>query len=192
MNLDLHRGNTQLYLGLYEAELIKHLRRLWRPGRTTFDVGGAHGYYALIFAKRTGSRVVVFESDRELCSTIQRNLSMNPSISPLVEVRRGLVGDIGIPNQISLDEVADQTFMPDLIKMDIEGGEADALRGAKQILEQRRPGLLIEVHGKSVEAECIKILDSYGYALTVVDPRSWLPESRPIPHNRWLVAERIE
>lgn len=35
---------TRLYLGLYEIELNRHLRRMLRPGMTAFDVGGQHGY----------------------------------------------------------------------------------------------------------------------------------------------------
>jgi FkbM family methyltransferase len=36
---------------------------------------------------------------------------------------------------------------PDLIKMDIEGGEIQALPGMKQVLLQARPVLLMELHG---------------------------------------------
>jgi Methyltransferase FkbM domain len=190
MDIDLHQGKIRTYLGTYEMELARGVRDLWRRGRTSFDVGGADGYYTLIFAQLTGAAVVAFEPDETLCSTIRRNVSLNPSLAGLVEVRNAFVGSGGTPGEVSLDDVAEETFIPDLIKFDIEGAEATALRGAAKILERRRPGLLIEVHGESVEADCRAILAGHGYPPPkVVNLRRWLPEGRPIPHNRWLIAD---
>ncbi len=44
MEIDFRRGQTRLYLGLYEVELNGHLRELCRPGYRSFDVGGQLGY----------------------------------------------------------------------------------------------------------------------------------------------------
>ena len=38
---------TRTYLGLYEIELNRYLRRILKPGFTAFDVGAQHGYDAL-------------------------------------------------------------------------------------------------------------------------------------------------
>lgn len=46
---------------------------------------------------------------------------------------------------ISLDE-AIPTFMPNLIKMDIEGAEPDALLGARSLIQGSRPGLAISIY----------------------------------------------
>ena len=92
-------------------------------------------------------------------------------------------------NQITLDDLNGECFVPDSIKMDIEGGEVEALRGAEKILEHRRPSLLVEVHSMSLEQECLGIRARYAYEVAVVDPRKWLPDRRPIEHNRWLVAQ---
>lgn len=37
---------------------------------------------------------------------------------------------------------------PDFIKLDVEGAEGHALRGARRLLGERRPGLLLEIHGE--------------------------------------------
>lgn len=37
---------------------------------------------------------------------------------------------------------------PDIIKMDIEGGEMLAVKGMKRLLKERKPILLVELHGK--------------------------------------------
>ena len=60
---------------------------------------------------------------------------------------------------------------------------------AKKTLTDRHPGLVIEVHGEAVEADCIALLKSYGYSPVIVD-RSFdiLSEARGLSHNRWLVC----
>lgn len=188
LNLDPRDGDGRLWLGLYEAELWRHVRRLCRPGMTCFDVGGSQGYYALMFTKITRSRLVTFEADPSLCRTIRANLALNPASAKLVEIREGRVGGPDESGATTLDAVADETFEPDLIKMDIEGAEADALIGAARILKGTRPALILEVHGRQVEQDCTQILRSHGYQPTTVDPRGWLAETRPLAHNRWLVA----
>jgi hypothetical protein len=63
------------------------------------------------------------------------------------------------------------------------------LDGARRILAERRPHLVIETHGRDVERACAELLREYGYAPLVVDQRRVLKEGRPNPENRWLVAE---
>jgi hypothetical protein len=46
---------------------------------------------------------------------------------------------------VSFDE-AIPTFMPNLIKMDIEGAEYDALLGARQIIKEHTPGLAVSLY----------------------------------------------
>ena len=43
---------------------------------------------------------------------------------------------------------ADGKPPPDFIKLDVEGAEGHALNGARRLLEERRPGLLLEIHGE--------------------------------------------
>ena len=54
-------------------------------------------------------------------------------------------GGSSIIQCVSLDE-AIPTFMPNLIKMDIEGAEPDALLGAKNLIKASRPGLAISIY----------------------------------------------
>lgn len=52
---------------------------------------------------------------------------------------------------------------PDVIKMDVEGAEALALEGAKSVLLNYQPRLVIELHGAEVAQQVLKILWSVGY-----------------------------
>ena len=188
MGIDFQRGETHLFLGMYEMELNRHLRAIARPGYRSFDIGGQYGYDALVLAKLTQAPVVSVECDPRLAGEISDNVRANPTLAT-ISVERGFVGATDEGDHVTIDTLAQRHFIPDLMKLDIEGGEVDALRGATHVLEARRPALMIEVHGQEIEWECLAILRSVGYAPpTVVDRRRWLPEHRPIEHNRWLLC----
>lgn len=69
---------------------------------------------------------------------------------------------ISVP-AITLDIAADLNGMPDVIKIDIEGAELLALRGAHRVLRERKPVLLVEVHTPEIGVEFYPLLENYGY-----------------------------
>jgi len=178
-----------MFLGLYEVELARLLRALAYPGAKSFDVGGNIGYDALVLAKLTGAPVVTVECDADVADKLRANVARNPSLGPIL-VEERFVSSESAEGAITLDDLAATHFVPDVIKMDIEGGEADAIRGASKLLGSRRPALVVEVHGEQVEWECLELLRAAGYPPPIViEPRRWLPEHRPLAHNRWLVLK---
>jgi hypothetical protein len=62
---------------------------------------------------------------------------------------------------------------PDLVKMDIEGAEVAALRGAAKLLDEHRPTLICELHGTNVAVT--ELLESHGYDVRAVET----PQIRP-------------
>jgi len=53
---------------------------------------------------------------------------------------------------LALDDYCEaEQIVPDCLKLDIEGGEYMALKGARQLLERRRPDLIIETHGLEID-----------------------------------------
>jgi FkbM family methyltransferase len=52
---------------------------------------------------------------------------------------------------------------PDVMKIDVEGAEAMALRGARKLLEERTPRLVIELHNGPVGAEVLEFLWKLNY-----------------------------
>lgn len=186
MRLDF-ASQSRLYLGLYELELDRHLRRILRPGVTAFDVGAQHGYDALAIAKWTRAPVAAFECDRGCLTGMRHSFALNPHLAPLIDPIEATVGrgrtDLG------LDEWAyNGGFVPDFIKIDIEGAEIDALKSAERILQERHPALIVEVHSEDIEREAGVLLIGHGYRPLVVSQRRLLPDHRPTEHNRWLVA----
>lgn len=76
------------------------------------------------------------------------------------------------PNNISVETVSIDDFVfqgknpsPQLMKMDIEGGEVLALRGMLRLLKEARPMLLIELHGKQAAEAAWQTLHGANYSL---------------------------
>jgi glycosyltransferase involved in cell wall biosynthesis len=184
MKLNLQH-EFRLYLGLYERELRGSYRRLLKPGSKAFDIGGRDGYSALLIARNTEAEVISFESEPADAQSMQATFDRNPNL-PLKSVS-AFIGREGDPRTtLSVDQAAERYFQPDFMKIDVEGGEVDVLKGARRVLSLKRPTLLIEVHGVNEENECVEILEHNSYRIRVIDQSRLFREQRPVPHNRWL------
>ena len=77
----------------------------------------------------------------------------------------------------SLDSViaSGEAPAPDMIKMDIEGAEAECLRGAMQLLAGKRPVMLIEIHGSNADVD--DLLKAARYQSLVLGSKQSLRES---------------
>jgi FkbM family methyltransferase len=55
-----------------------------------------------------------------------------------------------------------------LLKVDVEGMEADVLAGARSILLRDRPPIIVEVHGRRSETAVRELLGKFGYSLSYI------------------------
>ena len=194
LNLDL-RSESQFYVGLMERELYPWLQRLSRGARIAVDVGAAHGEYTLYFLMKTAAeRVFSFEPDPLMVERLLVNLRLNglEGNRRLELCTKFLRSEEG-PDQVTPAWLAERILGPCLIKIDIDGPEAELLRSAAALLTLPDVRWLIETHSVALENECIAILESFGYAVTIVRNAWWraiVPELRPLEHNRWLVATK--
>ena len=64
---------------------------------------------------------------------------------------------------VTLDDVTRDLETVDVIKIDIEGGELEALQGATTLLTERRPILMVEITREKVAV--VRLLRDHGYRL---------------------------
>jgi FkbM family methyltransferase len=145
-----------------------------REGDTVLDLGGCWGDTALDFSIRAGAsgRIIAFEFLPQNLEILERNLQSNPSLGEQVRVLRRAAwsrtgnrlyfADRGPATlvtaersavfsqeveTISIDDLVGQESLGvDFIKMDIEGAELEALRGAERTLREQRPELAISLY----------------------------------------------
>lgn len=144
-------------------------------GDVVLDAGGCYGDTALYFSRKTGSngRIYSFEFLPDNLEIFRRNLALNPSLSERISiVERPLWSKTGEkifiegsgpgarvlptsrdPNAkqivtLTIDDFAHDNNLKkvDFIKMDIEGAELQALRGAAETIRHFRPKLAICVY----------------------------------------------
>jgi hypothetical protein len=192
MGLSL-RSQTQIYLGLFERETHPWLNRLSTGISTAIDIGVAHGEYTLYFLTKTkATKVLAFEPDLNCIPFLHENLKLNGvDRSERLEISAKHVGVSDTEQEIRLDSLAESIHAPCFIKMDVDGAEEQILKGAKTF--NTLPGVrwLIETHSKELEVACEGILTDAGFQIRII-PNAWwrvfVPEMRPINHNRWLAA----
>lgn len=181
----------RFWLGLYETEIANALRRFARRGRCIYNVGADVGFQALTAAKLSDGRVVAFEPRQDAVDALECNLALNPGLMNSVQIIQTVVGARDEPTQQTIDSViARGAPVPDVLLIDVDGAEVDVLRGAQDLLGYHHPDLIIETHSAALEHECSEILTASGYKPTIVRQRRLLPDYRPTPHNRWMIASR--
>jgi FkbM family methyltransferase len=172
------------WLGTYELEKQNLIERFVRPGMTVYDVGAQAGFYSLICSRLAGDngRVYSFEPDAREARYLSDHVRIN-SLRNVHIVQAAVGAEPGL-SEFSTDRGPCQNRLtnnggrllvpvlsldtaglpaPDLIKMDIEGGESDALRGARKLLCDRHVIILIALHGAEHAGFCPKFLRSLGY-----------------------------
>jgi len=77
----------------------------------------------------------------------------------------------------ALDDLVDTGAVPvpDVIKMDVEGAEIEAVAGMRRTLREHRPVLLCEMHGRT--AEFVDAMDAHGYTVATVEAVGSLDEA---------------
>lgn len=146
-----------------------------KEGDYVIDAGGCYGDSALYFCNKAGDKghIFSFEFLPENLKVFNRNLSLNPTLSGRIHIiRKPLWSNSNKDLYIlangpatkvvekssdssakhikttSIDSFVRHNNIPhiDFIKMDIEGSELEALKGAEQTINQHKPKLAIAVY----------------------------------------------
>jgi FkbM family methyltransferase len=138
------------------------------PGAIVFDLGAHHGVVALMLGREVGKngKVVAVEAHPHNAAAAMRNRDLNDM--PWIEVVSAAVagtdgsllidqslnaqvasvsdygGTLEVP-AVTIDTLAARHGRPDVVYLDVEGMELEALRGATHTLADR-PDFFVEVH----------------------------------------------
>lgn len=155
-----------------------------RSGDLVIDGGGCWGDTALSFAHAAGpgGRVRTFEFEPANLERLRGNLELNPELQARVDVderalwntsgeQLGAVahgpgtaiaagGELPVPS-VAIDDLG--LARVDFIKLDVEGAELPALRGAEATLRRDRPRLAVSLYHRPEDWTTIpRYLDGLG------------------------------
>lgn len=146
-----------------------------RPGMWAIDAGACEGFF-IAYALGRGCHVVAVEPVKRLSYCLKKTFASECAEGRLtvvhamlgasagearIQIEHSPIGarmtdDQGTPVRVmAIDELSAFAEMPrvDFIKMDIEGAEVDALRGASAVLEQHTPALAIAAYHSPTAAK---------------------------------------
>jgi FkbM family methyltransferase len=202
--LIVRRGMTgatgNIYCGLHEFPEMGFLLHLLRPGDLFFDVGANVGSYTVLASKVCGARSVAFEPDPDTAAHLRRNIAIN-AIGDLVTVEQAAVGaeagqvafTVGHDTtnrvatnadhevqQVPIKRLDDAAGAPILVKLDVEGFEAQALAGASRLLSS--PSLLA-VQSELADPQVQARLRADGFEPVFYDPFTRELSDGPVGHR---------
>jgi FkbM family methyltransferase len=172
------------------------------PGSVLFDVGAHRGLFSLLYcAVSQAGRAVLYEPSASLSRDAHRLIVLN-GFEQRTDVRLCGIGDrIGsrhiledalgfaresAPGAAGAESTAFTTLddewrrtgiAPGIVKIDVEGAEAEVIRGAAALLREVRPVLFLELHVDELERRgestgaLLAQLTSAGYRFTEPDGR---------------------
>lgn len=175
------------WLGSFEYAKRVRFERSVRPGQTVYDIGAHVGFYTLLSSRLVGpsGRVVAFEPSPRNLDYLTRHVELN-RLSNVTIIPAGVgertgrcrfevgatnaMGHLSSAGEIDVPVIDVDTFVlsgsappPDVIKMDIEGGEFGALRGAVDVINRWRPLIFLATHSEEIHRACLDFLRTSDY-----------------------------
>jgi FkbM family methyltransferase len=197
---DSHDASRVIYFnGLPDPTEMTFAKHYLRPGDNVIDAGANIGVYTLFLSTLIGNgKVTAFEPDRKCVQRLRENVEHNRLTN--VVVREAAVGDFrgtalfsagedtagsfanlrksALTRAVDVVRLDDEIQGPvALCKLDVEGAETAAIRGAEECLSAHNPPVwLVELtrrtlqrSGTSLE-DFIQLLARHGYGLWTYDP----------------------
>jgi FkbM family methyltransferase len=187
---DKYVGRSLDLYGEYSSTEQDLFRQAVQPGWFVVDAGASIGASALTFARRVGRSglVIAFEPQRALFQVLCGNIALNSITNvdcrnealgeaagtirmPLLDYSREsnisgleLGGDRGPAIPVSTIDSLDLSRC-NFLKIDVEGMELAALRGARGTIEKFRPILYVDNHRREKSPAIIEFLQSLDYVL---------------------------
>jgi FkbM family methyltransferase len=202
--------DKQMWIGTWELDFAEALQRNVRSGWVCYDIGGYKGYYAGVMALQGASKVVIFEPMPGNIEKIRKMIGLNPSLpisleeaavsdssgeavfNLMPEETMGKLEKSAFQERdqaqqqltvrtVTLDDLVRRGMPePDFIKIDVEGAEEFVLGGAVELLQRKKPLLMIEVHSPEIGKRCLDILRPIYPNITVMETGNQPEHGAPV------------
>jgi FkbM family methyltransferase len=187
------RTGKAYFEGGGEPEVQQALLQHLRPGMIFYDIGANIGFFSLLAARLVAKegRVVAFEADPEIAARLREHVARNefgwitveekavwsepqavffartdPATSPDRGLGHVVSESAGDTIQVRAEPLDDYTWTqpaPDFLKCDVEGAEVEVFRGAQQLLKEKRPGIICEMHSEENHRLLLQEFSRLGY-----------------------------
>ena len=177
--------------GSYEPEQTALFETRVQPGATVLDIGAHVGYYTLLSAALAGERGAVwaFEPHPRNCAWLRGHIALNglanvrieeaalgahEGTTRFVEGTGSGTGHVAAEGGFEVrvhrldDFCREHDITPDIMKLDVEGAEADVLEAATDVLTRARPVLFLSTHGEDVHRRCLSLLERLDYRFSPI------------------------
>lgn len=198
--------------------ILKHLK----DTDIFYDIGAHMGFYSVVTENiLKQGRVYAFEANRKLCRYLSNNFKNSSNVKVECSAVANSTGETDFYeatndkdssessrfpvfrdnivmkkiNSITVDEyVARGNKPPTVIKLDIEGGEHDALIGAVNTIRDNKPIIIMEIWGgklgEKYHNEAVQMLTSLGYRIFSIE-RDGTTSSQSISNPVQMISDDI-
>lgn len=193
LNPTEHIQQQLLWYGYYEKPLGDVLKKIIKPGDVFLDIGANIGYFSLLIANSAPTvKVISFEPVRDIFQQLKENIALNNTKNVTVfnaavgetkeekEIFVSGADNLGMSSfqqpenfsgkkelvqVITLDDWFHRAGLAkiDIIKLDVEGSELNALKGMKQVLESFKPIVIVEINPETLSMFGLTSSDIFNY-----------------------------
>lgn len=196
--------NHGYWLGSHEYDKQRLFAQVVRNGSVVYDIGANVGFYTLLAASLAGpeGKVYAFEPAPLNIQYLKEHLRLNKvSNATVLEAavcdstgeatfdegmsrstgRISPAGRLAV-RTVSLDELIarGEIALPDVIKIDVEGGELAVLEGGRDTLESKRPLIFLATHGEQAHIASCRLLQGLGYRMRSIERSKTLEQASEI------------
>ncbi|MCZ7545723.1 MAG: FkbM family methyltransferase [Anaerolineae bacterium] len=193
------------WLGIYELAVQEVLVDYLKPRQVFYDIGANCGFFSLLGAQQVTQQgqVFAFEPDTDCLSALHTSIDINhiehvhviaqavsncsgraafvkgnsASTSRLISSMDEIDAKNTLSNVMTttLDEFIQLHPAPDIIKIDIEGAEVQALEGAQSLMDGPSPPIwLVETHGPECKRFVTDTLCKANYTVLEIEESTLL------------------
>jgi len=188
-----HIQQQLFWYGYYEKGLGIILKKFVKPGDIFLDIGANIGYFSLLVANNIPTaKVISFEPVNDLFQKLRNNISINDfknitainaAVGELNEERElflsgsdnlgmssfqqpeNFSGKREMVKVVTIDEWFKRAGLAkiDIIKLDVEGSEFAALKGMKEVSQNFKPIIIVEINPETLSMFRLMPVDIYVY-----------------------------